>query len=690
MGRSRRLWLALCLPALIGCGGDDEPGGSSSSGTGGGGGGGGEGGYTSTAGAMLHCPPGEWLQQDGSCLPPGVPENGCAAGFTFVDGGCEAVLPGEPCAAGTMAIPGDTVCRPVGSCGSGTWGDIPTNAPTEYVNGAFGGTSTGTAAAPWKTIGAAIAAASPGDTIAVAAGTYSESLVIDKAIRIWGVCPDQVTVQGGATAIDVVAAAAELHGIGITGTGTGIRVADATGVLVQQVWIHGLADEGIRVLGSGTGASLRVEGCLLEHTTGHGVEAVEADLTIAQTAIRDVAPLSGGSWGTAVLAYNSPGQPKRQLTVEGSHFERTHNFSLVVQRSMSTAVSATVLRDVATSPADGLAGHGLWQRYLAEDGERADLTVTGVVIAGVYNSGIAVFGGDALIESTTIRDVDQDLDEEGWGAGVDVFHHEDVAEHSPTCLIRGSLIDNVHRTGVQIYGAEGQLESIIVRDTKPRSIQDHGFGVIIYDTDFGGFPSEGTLVGSRIERASQAGVIVAGSTATIDSTAVLDTQPMALSGAFGVGISVMSNYETLVPATATVTQTVVDGAYAGGLVVGGGDLVVEDVVVRNVAPQVNVDDFGDGLGASSTLVWIPDIIPTTLEANRVTVENAARAGMSNFGATTGVGDSFFDCNQLDLDGEPIDEIPFTFNDLGGNDCGCGDDRVECKVLSTNIEPPFSF
>ncbi|MBW2453592.1 MAG: DUF1565 domain-containing protein [Deltaproteobacteria bacterium] len=691
MGRFRWLWLTLLAPGLIACGGDEEePGGTTSSGTGGGsGGGGGQGGWTSDAGALLHCPPGEWLQDDSSCLAPGVPEDDCAAGFTFVDGGCEAVLPNEDCAAGTMALPGDTACRPVGSCGSGTWGDIPTNGTTQYVDDSFGGTSNGSANAPWKTIGAGIAAASAGDVVAVAGGTYDESLVINESVQVWGVCAAEVVLQGGATAVTIAADAAEIHGLAITGNGMGVRVDNAASVVVADVWLHDLSADGVYALGHVSGASLHLEDSLVENTVGYGLQAVQADVTIARTAIRDVAPLGNGNWGVAVLAYNAAGQPKQELTVEGSHFERTRSFGLVAQRSMSTTVTATLIRDVDPAP-DGLSGTGILQQYFAADGDRADITVTGVVIERTHRAGISIGGGDAIIEGTTIRDIDGDLAEEQWGAGVDIWDVEDGTNHAPTCVLRGSLIDSAFRTGVQLYGAEGQIESIVVRDTKPRSILDHGFGVIIYDTDLNGFPSTASLVGSRIERTYQSGIIVAGSTATIDSTAVLDTQPTALSGAFGVGISVMSNYETLAPASATVTQTVVDGAYAGGLVVGGGDLVVEDVVVRNILPQVNVDDFGDGIGASSTLVWIPDIIPTTLDASRVTVQNAARAGMSNFGATVGVGDSFFDCNQIDLDGEPLDDLDFVFDDLGGNDCGCGVERVECKVLSTNIEPPFSF
>ncbi|RLB47207.1 MAG: hypothetical protein DRI90_26585, partial [Deltaproteobacteria bacterium] len=103
-----------------------------------------------------------------------------------------------------------------------------------------------------------------------------------------------------------------------------------------------------------------------------------------------------------------------------------------------------------------------------------------------------------------------------------------------------------------------------------------------------------------------------------------------------------------------------------------------------------VDDFGDGIGASSTIIWLPDIIPTTLAVTRATIEGVPRAGVSNFAANVSISGSLLDCNAIDLDGEPIDGIDFVFDDLGGNDCGCGDERGACKVLTTDIGPPLGF
>jgi len=55
----------------------------------------------------MPCPPGEAPLEDGSCQAAGVPPSECGDGFTSDgEGGCEPILPKDPCPDGLMAIPG--------------------------------------------------------------------------------------------------------------------------------------------------------------------------------------------------------------------------------------------------------------------------------------------------------------------------------------------------------------------------------------------------------------------------------------------------------------------------------------------------------------------------------------------------------------------------------------------------------
>lgn len=133
----------------------------------------------------MRCPPGELPLDNGTCQKAGVPPSDCAAGF-LPDGkdGCEPILPPNPCAVGEMAIPGDTECHEVAPCGSDTWGDIPVEANTQFVDQAYsGGNSNGTQADPWITIQEAVDAAAPGAIVAVAAGSYEQDVWIQSFCR---------------------------------------------------------------------------------------------------------------------------------------------------------------------------------------------------------------------------------------------------------------------------------------------------------------------------------------------------------------------------------------------------------------------------------------------------------------------------------------------------------------------------
>ena len=178
MARSRLAWFSLVF--AFGCSTNDE---------------------TEQA---IEAPPGcadplALMLPDGTCIRPGVPADGCAEGFVH-DGeyGCDPILPEQPCAPGLMAVPGESACRTVLPCGAGRWGDIPIDAGTIYVDASYSGLdSDGSEARPWTTVSEAVMAAPPGALVAIAAGTYDESVaILGKPVRLFGVCPEKVTISG--------------------------------------------------------------------------------------------------------------------------------------------------------------------------------------------------------------------------------------------------------------------------------------------------------------------------------------------------------------------------------------------------------------------------------------------------------------------------------------------------------------
>ena len=157
----------------------------------------------------------------------------------------------------------------------------------------------------YTTIQAAVtAAASTGDTITVAAGTYNETVSVSKSVTItladavvvngatscFAISADNVTVNtasnGGATCkpagtshgIAVTAAnGTRIIGLEVDGTtpsaGDGINVANTVqSILIQDNYIHGFTGDGVEFAGAPAG-SVVIKGNLITGNTGIGINA---------------------------------------------------------------------------------------------------------------------------------------------------------------------------------------------------------------------------------------------------------------------------------------------------------------------------------------------------------------------------------------------------------------------------------
>src|SRR5690606_20936606 len=232
-------------------------------------------------------------------------ETGCAAGFAHDgEGGCVAILPAEACSAGQLALPGETSCHDVAPCGSGTWGSIPVEASTVYVDGSYaGGNGNGTLQQPFTSVQAALQAAAPGAIVAIAAGTYDESLTLSKPVRLWGKCPREVTISSPSTAVHVPSggSGSELRGLSITGASTGVY-AEGAAVLLDGVRVHDTGWEGVYAMRSGSGAQITVRGSLIERASGSAVSVLGSEVRIEDSVLRDTQPFSSGGGGRGILA----------------------------------------------------------------------------------------------------------------------------------------------------------------------------------------------------------------------------------------------------------------------------------------------------------------------------------------------------------------------------------------------------
>ncbi|MBW2524453.1 MAG: DUF1565 domain-containing protein, partial [Deltaproteobacteria bacterium] len=616
-------------------------------------------------------------------LAPGVAEGDCAAGFVS-DGqsGCEPVLPAGGCASGMMAVPGDTYCRPVADCGDGgPFDGIPAVATTQHVDASYAGaTSDGSAAQPHKTVADAVAAAQPGAIIALAPGSY-EAIVLTKPLHLWGRCPEQVTISGSgvpAVTIEATATGSGIHRLALTGDDAGLWVEGASGVVVEQSWIHHLGGQGARIL---VDSELTLRDSLIQAATWRAVAANGALLRLERTEVRDTEPQGDAGYGVLVDGSNGTAA---SLTMIDSRIWQVVDMGVRSQGSVMS-IERSVVSDVAPAADTSKRGFGVFATN--DDMARAGaLTVRDSVIARTHRFGVAGRGGTIELERTMIRDVAPEAATNDFGNAIYVW--PDAAGNLPELTVRGSVLERCHDAGLWAASASVQLESSIVRDVLPAA--DNGFmgeGVYMRPDSDELTRCAAQVDGVVVERAHTSGMRFNGCDAAVSHSVVRAAQPGVLG--LGTGIVFGAHDVSLERSLGVVRQSVVEDALVVGIGAMGADLSVEDVVVRRTAAGQNLfgDSFGDALAVSAVDPLQGAALEASLTISRATIEDSARAGVAAFSAPATLSSSLLLCNTIDLDAETLDDVPGSLEDGGDNVCGCGTEVHTCQVVSSDLQPP---
>jgi hypothetical protein len=627
------------------------------------------------------CLAGELTRSDGSCQPAGIPAELCATGFVSDDdGGCAPVLPAEPCAAGRLAVPGETECHEVAPCLSDPYGEAPVDGLTVYVDGAYGGgSSDGSLAQPWTTIQQAIDVAPAGAVVAIAAGTYSEDLLIEaKPLRLWGRCPDLVEVvgvadDGRAVVVGPGAGGSELHALAITGPGQGIEVT-ASELLLDRVWIHDSGWRGIYAHGTEGAVSLTITGSLIERATRLGMWIHGAAAIIDATVVRDTESDDNDDYGDGIFVeWHLASDRRGDLELRQSLVTGNRKVGVFVAGA-DALIEASVVQDTLPAAAGDL-GRGVQAQD--HSGIRSDLTVRGTVIRGNHNGGVLVYGSDATIEATVVSDTSPDGDGLG-GQGVHL-NRSLVTGAESSLSFRSSLVARNQEAGIFIEGASSLLEAIAVRDTAVNLAGEAGRGINVQTTS--GDRGVVTLRGCAVERSRETGLFLGGVVATVEGTLVRDTFPDDRSQV-GLGMRVLSGPEVSEDnrGEALIVHSRLEGSTGFGLAVTDADVRVEGTVVADTVPQAG-PLYGDGM------LVVASHGATTAEVTHSRVEGSGRAGVACFGGEVSLFTTALKCNPIQLNAEDHNGWPSLLQDQGGNACGCGAETELCHVLSANLAPP---
>jgi hypothetical protein len=109
---------------------------------------------------------------------------------------------------------------------------------------------------------------------------------------------------------------------------------------------------------------------------------------------------------------------------------------------------------------------------------------------------------------------------------------------------------------------------------------------------------------------------------------------------------------------------------------------LDSTTIQDTAPAEFNGLFGDGIALLSQSAQSTAVLRNSL------VARSARAGLDTFGATAVISAMTFECNLIDLDGEPYAGYAFQLDDQGGNYCGCNGSTISCQLSFSNLQPPL--
>jgi hypothetical protein len=494
--------------------------------------------------APVACAAQELTASDGSCHLAGVPPEACAPGFAPRAQGCVAILPAEPCPAGSLALPGELACRPVADCPAGAWDFAPADPGREHVDASYaGGQSDGSAAHPWSDIQSAVNAAAPGAVVAIRDGSYPGNLLINKPLRLWGRCPAAVEIVGmpGLAALAVITAAArgtEIHTLAITGPNAGLGLSGVEDVHLDRLWIHDTGGHGAEIIAEMTPTSARFSGALIERSAELGLFAVGASVAIEASALRDIAPNAAGIAGSAIFARRGDGGvalPERaRIQIASSLVERAHAAAISIAGS-DLDMDATLVRDTAPQPNGDEGGFALLVSIEPVSTVPSTAIVRRSVLERSHEAGIVLDGAEALVEDTVVRDTAPHAGSDTRGAGVVI--QKDVVGHRSNVTLAHSLIERSVGMGVLVASSDAIVQASLVRDTPAWSSGILGDAILVIAH---GSSSRAEVAGSWLEDSLRAGIASFGADVSVSGT-VLECNLVTLASEPNEGVA--SNFD---------------------------------------------------------------------------------------------------------------------------------------------------
>ncbi|MBW2525025.1 MAG: hypothetical protein JRI23_12655, partial [Deltaproteobacteria bacterium] len=246
--------------------------------------------------------------------------------------------------------------------------------------------------------------------------------------------------------------------------------------------------------------------------------------------------------------------------------------------------------------------------------------------------------------------------------------------------IRGSVVERNSEIGIAVMGAAMNVAGTLVRDTLPIGGL-FGRGIAVQHSPIDGTVSTAVVVDSHVADNHEIGISVTASQAELEGVLVEGTRAGGPADAYAAGILVEIDEPSLTRAAAEVRHGIVREHATASVLTLGSDLLFEHNLVESTKGQPVTGLFGDGLLAMATV----DVPYVTVRASLIV--DTSRAGVASFGGSVDLGGTTIDCADIDIAVSELGGVTPMVTDLGANRCGCGATEVECRALSTGLEPP---
>jgi hypothetical protein len=523
----------------------------------------------------------------------------CPSGWvTAAKGGCEPLLPATPCPQGTMEVLGETTCQPIGPCGNKKWGHIPVTEETIFVDGsAPAENGDGSAEKPFSTIGQALAVAPKGGHVAVAAGTYTEHLVLDRPVVLQGRCAALVKIAAPSDtrspAVLMTASKSVLRGVTVTGPRAGVVVTAPDGPnTVSEVAVVGCGRAGMGIF---AGAKVTLSRALIARNVGAGLGVGGGEAVLEQVVVRDTQPDSQTQlFGRGIDVGPPPDEalPAR-ITLHDCLISDNREIGLAVIGSQAT-LERTVIRRTKPVAADGQAGIGLVASRF--QGLTTSLILRDGVVAENRTCGLLLAGAEATLERVVVRNTLAQQSDGLYGRGIETAPSPE--DSAPSSLaVRDAVLAHSHNCGVAVGGSSATLDRVVVRDTEPDSQQVSGAGVVVFPAQ--GLPATLTLRQSTLRRNRLAGLQTAGAQATVERSVIRDTVPAPISGV-QIGVGIQAIYLESAASELTLRDSLVANNTGAGLHAVGAKATVERTVIRDTRLDPSSDNQGHGIELASS------------------------------------------------------------------------------------------